>query len=147
MPNDPIEIKLKPPDLLRRLNGYSKQAEDELYKASWKSFYHIAGSVPSYPEYQSSYKRTGTLGRSLTIGGPMNIKEVKKLGGGVEARFGTRVNYAVWVIGDPPGKSQAKHMRHWWTMATVRKEAEKGIIRIFDQAMERIANWIEGQGL
>ena len=101
-------------------------------------------SVPSYPVYSSSYQRTGTLGRTLTIvGDPEHIQDVKVIGHGVvEGQFGTRLEYAPFVIGDD---TQAKHMRHWWTMKTVKAKAEEGVKRIFEDMTKKLAGWIEGK--
>ena len=147
MPGDnTIEVKLTPPDLLERLNGYEKRLEGEMKLAMIRSMFHVQDSVPSYPVYPkppSTYDRTGTLGRTLTAGHPSHVRSVKNVGDGVvEGQFGTRLEYAPFVIGDD---TQARHMGHWWTMKTVKAKAEKGIKRIFDKMGDKLAGWIEGK--
>ena len=144
--NNTIEIKLTPPDLLERLNGYTPKLEKEIQDTMTAAMLHIQDSVPSYPAYSSSYERTGTLGRTLTIvGDPEHVREVNVIGHGVvEGQFGTRLEYAPYVIGDGPGPAQAKHMRHWWTMKDVKAAAEDGIKRLFEKMSDTIAGWVEG---
>jgi hypothetical protein len=141
---DEIVIKTDPPDLFQRLNGYEAKLEGEMGKSMDKALFHVQDSVPDYPEYQSSYRRTGTLGRSLHIGGMGNVKDVKQTGGDVVGKFGTRVKYAQYVIGS---ETQARHMRHWWRMKDVKKKAEPGVRRIFEAMAKKVAGWLNGKGL
>lgn len=138
-----IEITTKPPDLFRRFDRYPAQLDAEINRTMEQALLHVQGSVLPYPPYQSSYVRTGQLGRSLTRGGGENVFDNKKLGqGDYEATFGTNLEYAKWVIGD---ETQARHMGHWWKMSAVAAKAKPGIIRLFDAAMQRLANWIAGR--
>ena len=147
--NNTIEVKLTPPDLLERLNGYTPELEKEMQDTMKAALYHVLYSVPSYPAYESSYQRTGTLGRTLTIvGDPEHVQDVKTIGQGVvEGQFGTRLEYAPHVIGDPSrpkGERQAKHMRHWWTIITVKEKAEDGVKKLFEKMADRIAKKLGG---
>ena len=147
MPGDnTIEVKLTPPDLLERLNGYTPELEKKMKEAMTEALDHVLDSVPSYPVYSSSYQRTGTLGRTLTIvGDPEHVQDVKTIGKGVvEGQFGTLLEYAPYVIGDGPGPAQAKHMRHWWTMKTVKAKAEEGVKHIFEDMTKKLAGWLGG---
>ena len=146
---DPIEVQFDPPDLPKRFAKAGGDLEKELLSTMGQAMFHLQDSAPSYPPKpaKSKYRRTGTLGRSLTLGGDGNYAKISKIGNrGAEAKFGTRIKYAVWVIGDPPGKSQAKHMGHWWTMNTVKEEAEPGIKKLFAQMARRMADFIAGKG-
>lgn len=78
----------------------------------------LHGMLPGYPPAipNSSYVRTGTLGRSFTT-------DVIPEFSSVVGEIGTRLNYAPWVVGDDfPGseingvmKYQAKvHQGRWW---------------------------------
>jgi len=150
MPADnTIEIKLTPPDLLERLNGYTPELEKKMKETMTEALDHVLDSVPSYPVYSSSYQRTGTLGRTLTIvGDPEHVHDVKTIGKGVvEGQFGTRLEYAPYVIGDPSkpkGERQAEHMRHWWTIITVKAKAEDGVKSIFENMTKKLAGWLGG---
>ncbi|KPJ95378.1 MAG: hypothetical protein AMJ53_02840 [Gammaproteobacteria bacterium SG8_11] len=166
---DPIEVQFDPPDLPKRFAKAGGDLEKELRQTMDQALYHIQDSVPSYPvasrkpqPFKSDkqrrfffwalrsgrisvpYRRTGTLGRSLTIGQPGNIKEVRKLGQGVEGQFGTRTKYAPMVIGQ---RSQARyHQGTWWTLNEAGKKARPDINRLFAQMARRMADFIAGKG-
>ena len=154
MPADnTIEVKLTPPDLLERLRDHPKELNEGMQEAMYQSLLHIQYSVGSYPVYKSKYQRTGQLGRSLGVsesGGRIGFadeQEVKPIGQHVvEGVIGTNLKYAPYVIGDGPGPAQAKHMRHWWTMKTVKAKAEKapGIVAIFEKMVEKLAKKLGG---
>lgn len=150
-PNNTITVKTNPPDLFRRMRAYPVKLKAETDKTANQALYHVWGSVPSYPAPPpgSTYIRTGTLGRSLGVssgGQPMGKPDVMKvthLGGGyTEARLGTRLTYAPHVIGTG---TQARHMRHWWTMATVAERARKGVIRLYEAMADRMADFLVGR--
>jgi len=145
MPNQElIEVKMNPPDLLQRMAKYPKELDREMNKTTEAAVLHVHGSVPPYPAIPagSSYARTLTLGRSLAIGDGQNIKTVKRLGQGrYEGRFGTRLYYAPHVIGT---LTQARHMKHWWTMKTVKDKAQAGIQKLFDKMAGRMVKFLGG---
>lgn len=143
-----IEIKFTPPDLPQRLSGYSRQLDKEAAHTMKQALYHAQGSVPAYPPAvpESRYVRTYTLGRSVGLGGSgqAQIFEVKKLGSAsYEGRLGTRVIYAQYVIGE--NQRPLFKGRGWWTMKTVAERASKGITRLYEQMLDRLAKWIEGR--
>ena len=141
-----IEVKFKPPDLPQRMMRYPDEMRREMDKTMKQSLAHVQGSVPSYPSPPSgsSYIRTGTLGRSIGIGGKAEIYEVKAFGRGYEARLGTRLSYARYVIG---GQTQAwMHKGRWWTTKTVADKAKPGIMRLFDALSRRLVAFLEGHG-
>jgi hypothetical protein len=70
--------------------------------------------------------------------------ETKKLGGGYEGQFGTRVEYAPFVIGDD---TQAGHMGHWWKISKVAELSKDKITRIFQTMADKLAKWLDGKGL
>ena len=145
MPNQElIEVKMNPPDLLQRMAKYPKELDREMNKTTEVAVLHVHGSVPPYPAVPvgSTYDRTEMLGRSLAIGDGQNIKTVKRLGQGrYEGRFGTRLYYAPHVIGT---LTQARHMRHWWTMKTVKDKAQAGIQKLFDKMAGRMVKFLGG---
>jgi len=106
-------------------------------------------NVPSYPEppAASTYRRTGTLGRSLgssesggKASGEPSIYETREMGAGmIEGRFGTNLEYAPYVIGE----EQARHMAHWWKLSVVVTRAAKKITDIWNGLMGTIAEWLE----
>ena len=96
-----IEVRFNPPDLPQRMKHYPQKLQQEMERTMKESLIHVQGSVPPYPPARptSRYIRTGTLGRSIGLGGRADIYEVRKIGGGYEARLGTNLSYAPAVIG------------------------------------------------
>ena len=142
--NVTIEVKFTPSNLAQRMQKYPKELEREMEKTMKQSLVHIQGSVPAYPPPPpgSSYIRTGTLGRSIGIGGRAEIYEVKRIGGGYEARLGTRLSYAPYVIGEDQA---SMHAGRWWTMKTVASKATPGIERLFRAMSERLVAYLGGK--
>lgn len=148
MADSSIEVTFRPPDLVRRMQRYPDKLHEEMGKTMTQSLAHLQGSVPPYPPAwpSSSYRRTGTLGRSIGLGGRADIYEVKSLGsGGYEARLGTRLNYAPQVIG-PNDQLPLFKARGWWTLRTALDKAKPGIERLFQAMVKRLAAYLEGQG-
>ena len=110
-------------------------------------------NVPPYADepQNSSYDRTGTLGRTLgssesggASGGTPDIYTVRKLGGGnVEGKFGTRLDYAEKVIGDTT--QAAIHRGRWWTMKTIYNASTKKIIQIWQNVANALASFLDGK--
>lgn len=117
----------------------------------------IWSEVPSYPPppSDSKYIRTGTLGRSIgmstgahpslgkSMGGKPDIFRVKQSAGMTQGNFGTRLNYAQYVIGS---EEQSKvHRDAWWTLdGTVKKAAEPRIKDVFAKAFKALARALDG---
>ena len=151
-PNARIEITG-----LKELRERFAQFPDKFNKAVLKTLeavlFILSGAVPPYPPRppDSTYRRTGTLGRKLgsaEAGGatmlPADIWEVHQLGeGSYRAEWGTRLSYAPYVIGT---FEQAGHMGHWWTIAVVARNASPKIAEAFDRMAEVLAKWLEGKG-
>ena len=143
-----IEVTYDPPDLLERMARYPQELDEEMRTTAKKALFHLQGSVPEYPPPPagSRYQRTGTLGRSIGLGGPADVMMVKKVGGGYESTLGTRLEYAPYVIGSSEDQpSQARHMSHWWTTQTIAEKAEPGIERLYNNSAERMVAFLEGQ--
>lgn len=142
---DYITVKFNPPDLPQRMQRYPQKMKEEMERTMKQSLLHMQGSVPPYPpaSASSSYVRTGTLGRSIGLGGRADIYEVRSIGQGYEARLGTNLNYAPRVIGS---ESQWPFFRArgWWTMRTVLEKAKPGVERLFVALSERLASWLDG---
>ena len=142
---------------LKELRARFAQYPDKFNKAVLKTLeaalFILSGAVPPYPPRPetSTYRRTGTLGRKLgsaESGGatllPADIWETHHLGAGsFTAEWGTRLSYAPYVIGT---FEQARHMSHWWVIATVARRASPKIAEAFDRMAEVLAKWLDGQG-
>ena len=110
-------------------------------------------SVPPYPEPppESTYRRTGTLGRSLGSNfsggkgeGQPDIYEVNMGPQMSSASFGTRLGYATHVIGE--GTQAPIHAGRWWTMLTIAKRALPKLQKLFERMAQTMAKWLEGKG-
>lgn len=146
MANDAIEVRFNPPDLPRRMQRYPEKMREEMERTANQALAHVQSSVPGYPPARpdSSYVRTGTLGRTLGLGGRAEIYEVQQIGAGFEARLGTRLNYAPPVIGSESQTSFFR-ARGWWNMRTVVEKARPGVGRLYDALSRRLASWLGGR--
>lgn len=140
-----ITVKFMPPDLIQRMHRAPEKLDAELERTTKQALMHTVGSVPAYPPAlpTSSYVRTGTLGRSVGLGGQADIYEVRSLFGGYEARLGTNVEYAPRVIGDGSQWAFFK-ARGWWTMKTILERATPGIQRLYEAMCKRLVEYLDG---
>ena len=113
----------------------------EMMRAMGRAVSGLRGGVGKYPPKPegSKYRRTGTLGRSLTsFAHGDSIHSVKRIAGGVEGRWGTNVKYAPYVIDQ---NSQAwMHKGRWWTLQGEAKRMTPQVKAEFEAASVRIAN-------
>jgi hypothetical protein len=106
-------------------------------------------SVPPYPSKspESRYTRTVMLGKSLGSGfqggkaGAPDIYTVTKDGSGYRGEFGTRLEYAPYVI--DPDRQAWMHKGRWWTMKTLAERARAKIERLFQTMEQELARWLD----
>ena len=142
-------------ELLSRLQAYPREVNRAIRTTMEAALLTLWENVPPYPPPPagSTYRRTGTLGRTLgsgegggSSGGRPDIYEIKQGSNFTEASFGTRLGYAPYVIGDPQGE-QASHMRHWWTLpVTVVNRSIAKIGREFGIMADKLAKFLAGKG-
>jgi hypothetical protein len=150
---DEVTIKTTPPDLLKRMEKYPKQLDEEMKVTMGAALLEFQEKTPAYPPQPvgTPYRRTGVLGGSLGVAqgggvsGTPDIKLIRKLGqGNYQGEFGSRLHYAKWVIGT---QTQAwMHRGRWWRMKDVAKRAEPKIIKLFKELTEDLARFLEGRG-
>ena len=117
-------------------------------RASLDVIWEHVPAYPSRPE-KSTYIRQGLLGKSLgtdeqgnKVGTP-DIYQVVNRTGFHEASFGSKLDYAPYVIGE---REQAwMHKGRWWTIKTVAEKALPKLTRIFNQMAEQMAGWLDGK--
>lgn len=97
---------------------------------------YVHSQVPPYPAppVGSTYRRTGTLGRTVTTmqgsePSALSRVEVSALGGNVVGIIGTRLDYGPEVISE--GEQIRVHAGRWWTLQGTIKNAWGGIVDIF----------------
>jgi hypothetical protein len=145
-----FQIQVVSPDMAdigRTMSRYPQQLDKGMEEATRASLLTLQESVPSYPGTPagSTYRRTGTLGRTLGAGGGSpDIFQTRKLGSGFEGRFGSRLNYAPYVIGDG---TQARWMGHWWALSEVARRAKPKIERIWNMLAEAMKRFVERKGV
>lgn len=153
MPRPDVRIEITGLKEIRaRFAAYPEKFGRAVEKTLEAALFILTESVPPYPPppVDSTYTRTGTLGRTLgssQTGGPAGllpeIFEVKQIGEGAwTADWGTRLEYAPYVIGT---FTQAGHMGHWWTILTVARRAIPKIDQAFQRMEKVLADWLDGQ--
>lgn len=152
MPSPVIEIRGLE-EITRRMRDYPQKLSAAIKTTLGAALLALWENVPPYPPppENSTYVRTGTLGRTLGSSegggksGQPDIYEVKPLGGGEwEAHFGTNLEYAPYVIGDD---TQARHMQHWWKISVIKERAAEKINRLFGVMADKLAAWLDGKNL
>jgi hypothetical protein len=146
----PIEVRGLS-ELITRMRAYPQQLSASLKATMDAAMLTVHENVPPYPAppSDSTYVRTGTLGRTLGSGvgggksGAPDIYEVRPMGSGFEGHFGTNLDYAPHVIGDD---TQAWMHYRWWQMRTVADKAKVKIDRLFGMLAEKLAKFLEGRG-
>ena len=114
--------------------------------------YKVWEFVPPYPPPppNSTYRRTGLLGRSLGVSegghkmGKPGIFEVRKRGASaMSASFGTRLGYAPDVIGE---SQKSQFTGRWWTLGGVARMAEAATIKLFENMARELAAYLSNEG-
>ena len=135
-------------ELIQKMNRYPRVFERVMKATMTAVLLKIWEKVPPYPAARpdSSYRRTGTLGRSLgtsmqgTKMGQPGIMRIKKMGAGdFSATFGTRLKYAPDVIGE---NQKPAFAGRWWTLKGVARGAERDVIKIFEASAAAMARWL-----
>jgi hypothetical protein len=138
-------------EILARMKAYPKKLADSVKVTMQAALLTLWENVPAYPPppEDSTYVRTGTLGRTLGSGegggkgsGQPDVYEVRELGSAWEGHFGTNLEYAPFVIGD---EEQAGHMQHWWKISVIKERAQEKIERLFATLGEKLAAFLEGK--
>jgi hypothetical protein len=102
------------------------------------------GYPPANPD--STYTRTGLLGRSLGIGeggGTPNQPSIYDVQD-TQASFGTNLEYAPYVVGDFDTEQAWMHQDRWWTIPqTLLTDSLDKIKESFEVMVDRLAAWLD----
>lgn len=148
MNNSPIEIHGLD-ELIKRMIAYPQKLTDSVRVTMQAVLLALWENVPPYPPppEDSTYVRTGTLGRTLGSGftggqeGQPDVFMIKELGSAWEAHFGSNLDYAPFVVGD---EAQAEiHQGRWWTIKVIAEKASDKIDRLFDTLAQKLADFLE----
>ena len=134
-------------ELIAKMKAYPGELRKSLHLTVTSALIVLWENVPAYPPppEDSTYKRTGTLGKSLGSGlsggavGEPDVFTVKSLGSGFEGKFGSNLSYASYVIGE----QQSPRMSHWWTIKTVAEKSADKITRLFEKLAQQMADFLE----
>ncbi len=126
-----IDIKIKGLNKLnKKLRRAGNNTKPAIKKATRKAVLYIHSQVPPYPPPlpNSDYRRTGTLGRSITT-------EVRDIGSQTVGLIGSAVIYAPDVISAKKvgkrGPQKRIHKGRWYTLQGVVKKAHKDVLKIY----------------
>lgn len=132
-----VERKLKNlPELLNR----------NMKTAMSNSLLVLHGNVLPYPPKpeKSTYRRTGTLGRSLGSnegggkGGTPTVYSITGSGINMAGKFGTNLNYAKYVI--DPDRQAYMHEGRWWTMKNIMEKSKDKINQVWAMMVRAVLN-------
>ena len=151
----PAEVRIEGLEpLRRRFAQFPRVYRREVRATLNASLGVLWENVPEYPPQPqgSTYNRTGMLGRSLgsgmgggRSGRQPDIYQVRRQGPNMDAgEFGTRLEYAPFVIGD---QSQQPQNSHWWTITDIAKNSQQKILKLFREMAQDLARFLEGKGL
>lgn len=123
-------------DFGRKLN---RPQGDWLKPIMRKAVAYVHGSIPEYPAPPegSTYRRTGTLGRT-------NTHEVRSLSGNdVAGLIGNKTVYAPWVISSEKVEARGPQTRThkqtgWYTLQAVVFKAGDKVKDIFEQEIRKL---------
>lgn len=136
-------------ELLRKFGAADEKVRDVLAEGMSDALVVIGENIPRYPPQRpgQKYKRTGRLGRSMgsTMGGgkagPADIESVEIGDKYVVGKYGSRLEYAQYVIGE---ETQAwMHVGRWWTERKVAQKVEKKVFAVFKNAARRFIEWMK----
>jgi len=123
--------------LLRRFGASNKIVAQAIERAMKKATLHLQARIAVYPPPPptSTYRRTGTLGRSIT-------SEVKGVGTDeVWGIVGTAIPYAPAVI----GPEQPFYMKHWKTITQHAEDEKPQVEEFFVEAGQEIVGGLAGK--
>lgn len=139
-------------ELLKKMQAYPTELVKVMAVGMSASLNIFWENVPPYPPppQNSTYRRTGGLGRSLGsdegggASGNPSVYRIRRLGdGNFEGVFGTNLDYAPYVIGDT---LQADvHAGRWWQMKDVAARAADRVGKLWNDIAEKLAKFLEGK--
>lgn len=138
-------------ELIARMRTAPSKMAIFVQDAMKTSLNELGENVPPYPPERmgQKYMRTESLGRSMGSGfgggrqGAPDIFEVTTNGNSVEGRYGSRLGYAEYVIGE--GRQAWMHKGRWWTVRNILNKSMGAILGIWSKVADRIAAYLGGR--
>ena len=138
--SDFIEIKITGLDKVQHnLRAMETEFPKVVNQSMLQTVLYVQGKLPPYPPppANSTYRRTGTLGRSVTSlkgAHPNALSEVKSLGSEVHGIIGTNLKYAPYVIDQD--KQAGVHSGRWWTLQGEFTKLRDSIVGFFQKQID-----------
>lgn len=123
--------------LIKKLERIRSDIRPELIQATREATLYAQSKIPHYPPPppQTTYRRTGKLGQSIT-------GEVRELSTEIVGVIGTAIVYAPWVISNTQvgarGPQAWMHRGRWWTLQGVIEKEKRGIIVIYRRRLSEL---------
>jgi hypothetical protein len=118
-------------ELVAKLDKIEGDIRPELERTTDRAVKYVYSKVPSYPPPppDSDYRRTGTLGRSITT-------DVRSVGSSVAGVIGTDIVYAPYVISET---DQAwMHRGRWWTLQEHVRGLRDIIVGYYEEMLRKL---------
>lgn len=145
-----ISVEYTPPNLPTIMKSFPRKFEQINFLFVQAALLAFQEAVPGYapPRPNQTYKRTGTLGRSLGVAmgggrvGKPSIYDIRHLGSGsYEGSFGSSLIYAADVIGR---NQKPIFAGRWWVMVViVPKRAAKKLRELGQAVANAVSKAIE----
>lgn len=143
-------------EVIARMRAFPRQLKRAIHTTLEAALLVVWENVPPYPPAppDSPYVRTGTLGRSLGSGegggrsaSQPDIYEIRTEGDFEVGEFGTRLEYAPYVIGDRDEDQIEPFRSYWWTLPqTVANAARAKVTKLFQDMAQELADWLSRKG-
>jgi len=110
-----------------------------LNESTLNAVLYVHSKMPKYPPApaSSTYRRTGTLGRTITAmkgNEPEALSRVESAFGNVKGIVGTKLSYAPWVI-DKERQTKGHKANGWWNLQDVVYSLRSGIKETYKKAL------------
>ena len=138
-----IEIKVEGlKEIIEKMSKFPDILHREATKTMEATLRTLQANIPAYPPQRptTNYARTGTLGRSVGLGGGKpDIFKVAGTGGDVIGEFGSNLYYAQYVIGE----RQPWWTKHWWQLKRdVPTRAMPQINKLWEDLVRDLADFL-----
>jgi len=138
----PVKIVIKGLDRVSgKFTAIYKKFDTFLEDATLQVVIYVHSKIPRYPPQPptSKYRRTGTLGRTVTslMGkAPSALSRVESMNGDVTGFVGTNLSYAFRVI-DEDNQTKVHKRNGWWTLQEVVTSLRAGIKRKYETELRK----------
>lgn len=129
-----------------KLSKLGSRIVPNVQKSTKEAVLYVHQEMPSYPPQPagSSYRRTGTAGRSITTygvmpiaGGAQSLSEAKPLADGAIGTVGGAIDYLPYLI-DEEKQTQVHKQNGWFVLQKVVRDLKDGIKNIYKKNIKEL---------